>query len=139
MAKRPLSLYRSAGLAAAVVFAAVGVCFFLVPDRILGLFNQLSGPLGFAAAPAAPSPFYVALAAAYMFVVTMLALNMYRRPDNPLYASILAQAKFASSALSLILFFSAGRFLILLVNGLVDGFIGLAAAWLAGWGGRKDA
>jgi hypothetical protein len=136
---KAISLARTAGLAAAAVFAAVGLCFFLLPGGVLGFFNRLSGPLGFAPAPAAASPFFVALASAYMFIVTMLALNMHRHPGNPAFASLLAQAKLASAGLSLILFFAAGRPLILLVNAVVDGSIGLGAAWLAGRLRREDA
>lgn len=133
MTERRRPLVRSAGLAAAVVFAAVGLCFLLAPADVLVFFNRLSVPLGFSPSPAAPSPFFVALAASYMFVVTVLALGLFRRPENPLFASILAQAKLASAAFSLFLFVSEGRFLILLANGVVDGLIGLGALWLAGW------
>jgi hypothetical protein len=139
MAKSPIAVARAAGLAAAVVFAAVGAVFFLAPGGVLRFFNRLSAPLGFAPAPEAPSPFFVGLAAAYMFVVTVLAVKVHRRPGEPVFASLLAQAKFASATLSLILFFAEARHFILLVNGIVDGLIGLGAAWLAAAVRRRDA
>lgn len=139
MGKRTVSQYRTAGLAAAVVFAAVGLCFLIFPSGVLAFFNTLSDRLGFALSPTSAPPFFVALAAAYMYVVTFLAFMMYRRPENRAYSSTLAQAKFASAIISLILFFAAGRFLILLVNAVVDGLIGSAAAQLARGAGRKSS
>lgn len=140
MTPRRRTLVRTFGLVAAVIFAAVGLCFLILPAGVLGLFNRLSGPLGFApAAAAAPSPFFVALAAAYMFVVTTLAFQMYRHPEDGGTASVLAQAKLASAAFSLVLFFAASRALILLVNGVVDGLIGLSVLVLANGIKRDEA
>lgn len=140
MTPKRKALVRAFGLAAAVVFAAVGLCFLIVPAGVLDLFSRLSGPLGFTpAAASAPSPFFVALAASYMFVVTILALQMHRHPEDGVYALILAQAKLASATISLVLFFAASRALILLVNVVVDGLIGLSALLLAGWMKRDEA
>ena len=139
MTERATAFYRTASLAAAAVFAAVGLCFLLIPGRVLLFFNGVSRPLGFPPAPSSVSPFFIALAAAYMYVVTVLAFGMYRHPESRIYPSLLAQAKFASALLSLILFFAAGRCLILLANGIVDGLIGLAVVALAARGRPKDA
>lgn len=139
MTERITTLYRRGSLAAAAVFAAVGLCFLLIPGRVLLFFNGLSRPLGLPPSPTAVSPFFVALAAAYMYVVTALAYLMYRRPESRAYPPLLAQAKFASALLSLILFVATGRFLILLINGIVDGFIGMAVVALAGRRGLKDS
>ena len=63
-----------------------------------------------------------------MYVVTLLALGMYRRPDVRTYPLLLIQAKSASAVLSIILCFTAGVQLILIANAIVDGAIALGVA-----------
>jgi hypothetical protein len=79
-----------------------------------------------------PSPvtgfyFYVVLAVAYMYLVALLAFLMYRYPQNMFFPLLLANGKMASSLLSLCLFSFHQPYLILLVNGVVDGLIGVVA------------
>ena len=120
-------LHAAIGAAFAVAFAAVGSLFLALPDRVLALFDTLSRRSGLAAFAAAPDRFWLVLAAAYMYVVTVLAWSMFRRPADPVYPRLLAHAKLCSAALSLAAFALSLRHLILLANGLVDGAIGLVA------------
>ena len=124
MTEQSRSAYRAFGLGMAVVFAAVGAIFVLIPGETLGFFNAMSRRLGMAEGPTGPS-FFVALAGSYMYVVTALAWLMYRSPGDKIYPLLLAQAKLASSVLSLALFAFRAPWLIFLANGIVDGAIGL--------------
>jgi hypothetical protein len=118
---------RLAGLAMATVFAVVGLLFLLIPGDILIFFNQLSQPLDLSPAPQESGVFYLALAAAYMYLVTVLAILMARHPDNQWFPFLLANGKLSSAVLSLLLFVWKQPYLICLVNCLVDGLIALAA------------
>jgi hypothetical protein len=124
------SIYRLASLVMAVIFAVVGLVFLVLPDQVLGFFNHLSPPLGLAAAPVQSGSFYPILAVAYMYMVTLLAWWMFRKPGNPLLPLLLAQAKFASAMLSLAFFFAGAPYLICLANAVVDGGIGALVLWL---------
>jgi len=130
MMNRHLRLYRTASLAMASTFAAVGLAFLFRPEQLLGFFNRLSAPLGLAPAPLRPGVFFPVLAVAYMYLVTLLAWLMARRPGDPLLPLLLAQGKFASAILSLAFFFASGPLLIFLVNAGVDAAIGALALWL---------
>lgn len=123
---------RVLGYGLAAIFAAVGLCFLFLPEGVIVLFNTLSRPLGMEASPGSGRSFYLALAAAYMSVVTLLAWNMGRQPENRTYAVLLAQAKLASSLISFGFFAFQGPFLIYLANGLIDGAIGAAVYLIAG-------
>ncbi len=59
-----------------------------------------------------------------MYLVTLLAGLMFRKPGNPLLPLLLAQAKLASSIFSLVFFFGRAPYLICLANAVVDGLIG---------------
>jgi len=122
-------LHAAAGAAGAVTFAAVGLVFVAMPGRVLAFFDALSGRAGLATSAGAGSAdrFWLVLAAAYMYVVTVLAWSMFRRPAEPVYPRLLAHAKLASAALSLAAFAIVVPHLILLANFLVDGAIGAAA------------
>lgn len=78
-------------------------------------------------APVIGINFYIALAVAYMYLVALLAFLMYRHPENRYFPLLLANGKFASSLLSLFIFAVHQPFLILAVNCVVDGLIGVAA------------
>jgi hypothetical protein len=116
--------YRAFSLGMAVIFAAVGAIFVLMPREMLGFFNVVARRLGMAEGPAERS-FFVALAGGYMYVVTVLAWLMYRAPREKVYPLLLSQAKLASSILSLALFALQAPWLVYLVNGIVDGALGL--------------
>jgi len=124
-------LHAAIGAAFAVAFAAVGLLFLALPGPVLAAFDVLSRRSGLAAFAAAPDRFWLVLASAYMYVVTVLAWSMYRRPADPVYPRLLAHAKLCSAALSLGLFAVERPHLIFLANGVVDGAIGLVA--LALW------
>jgi hypothetical protein len=130
MRDKHLGLYRSAGLAMAAAFAAVGLVFLFLPDRVLVFFNRLSPPLGFSPAPVQPGSFFPVLAVAYMVLVTWLAWQMFKRPGNLLFPLLLAQGKLASSLLSLFFFFTRAPYLVCLANAIVDGGIGALVIWL---------
>ena len=122
---------RAAGVVLAAAFAAVGLAFLIIPSGVVAFFNRISAPWGFPAAPTGEPGLYVILAVSYMAVVTALAAGMARQPGNPVFPRLLALAKIASSVLSLGSFaLRAGTFVVL-VNGVVDGLIGLFVLWLS--------
>lgn len=125
MNSRTRALYRAFSLSLAVIFALVGAIFLLRPEGTLAFFNGMSRRLGLAEGPAGRS-FFGVLAVAYMYVVTALAWLMYRSPGDKTYPWLLAQAKIASSVLSFLMFALQAPWLVYLVNGLVDGLIGIA-------------
>ncbi|MGZ7065152.1 MAG: hypothetical protein ACXVI6_02220 [Candidatus Aminicenantales bacterium] len=126
----PERLKRMTGYTLAVVFAGVGVVFLVIPGRVIAFFNGLWSSLGLPPAAGPDAPFFVVLAAAYMFVVTVLAWNSGAHPEVPVFPRLLAIAKAASSLLSFGYFAFGARHLILLVNGVVDGAIALLVLWV---------
>jgi hypothetical protein len=125
-----LAFYRAFSLTMAVVFAVVGGIFLLIPEPMLAFFNAASRRLGMVEGPTGVS-FFVALAGAYMYIVTVLAWRMYRSPGERIYPRLLAQAKLASAALSFLLFALQAPWLIYLVNGIVDAALGFAVLAMA--------
>lgn len=120
-------LYKSVGLTFAVLFAATGLLFLLIPDRVLILFNAISAPLGMPEAPADSANFYLILAVGYMYLVTVLSLMIFLHPQNRFFPLLLAHGKSASSLLSLALFLFDAHYLIFIANFLVDGLIAVVA------------
>ncbi len=120
-----MRLYRAAAAVLAASFAAVGLVFLFLPGGVLAFFNSLSTAFGFRPAPLAGFPFFLVLASGYMYVVTLLAGLMFRRPENTTYSFLLVHAKLATSLVSLGFFIFHQPFLIYLVNFVVDGAIGL--------------
>jgi hypothetical protein len=59
-----------------------------------------------------------------MYAVALIAWFMSRQPENHFFPLLLLNAKFASSILSFVFFFSVIHSLIYLTNGIVDGLIG---------------
>jgi len=117
-------LYRAASLVMAISFAVVGLIFLFTPDGVVSLFNALSIRMG--VPPAGPAAgFYLVLAVAYMYLVTLLAGWMFLRPENDTLPVLLINAKAASSLLSFGLFALREPALIYLANGVVDGLIAL--------------
>ncbi len=131
MSQGPRRFRAAVGAALAIAFAAVGCIFVLAPGRLLAFFDALSRRSGLAAFPGPVDRFWLVLAAAYMYVVTVLAWSMFRRPADPVYPRLLAHAKLCSAALSLAAFVLFVPHLLLLANGVVDGAIGVLA--LALW------
>ena len=120
-----MKAYKVFSLILAVVFAIVGITFLLIPERVILLFNDLSSSLGMATVPAVGFNFYLILAVAYMYLVTILAVFMFRYPKNSVYPLILCHGKIASAAVSILLFALHKPFLLYLGNGIVDGGIGI--------------
>lgn len=124
---RLLRLYKIFSLSFSIIFFIVGLVFILIPGRVLAFFNTLSSHLGMVPSPVVGVHFYVVLAVAYMYLAALLAFLMYRHPQNMYFPLLLANAKLASSLLSLCIFAIHQPSLIIAVNGLVDGFIGVVA------------
>jgi len=122
---------RISGFVLAGAFAAVGLVFLLIPSGVVSFFNRISAPWGFPAAPAEGPGLYILLAVSYMAVVTALAWGMARRPADLIYPRLLALAKIVSSVLSLGFFILRAGTFVVLVNGVVDGLIGLFVLWLS--------
>lgn len=125
-----MKLYKLFSLAAAAVFAVVGLIFLLRPDSALIFFNSISGYFGLPEAPLQGTGFYLSLASAYMYLVTLLAYLMYRNPTQKIYPFLLAQGKLASSIICVYLFLTHQPYLIYLANAAVDGSIGIAVLYL---------
>ena len=124
-----MRLYKVFSLTVAIIFAVVGLIFLFFPDWTLIFFNSISGYLRLPQAPLQGTGFYLILASAYMYLVTLLAYLMYRHPDQAIYPFLLAHGKLASSAISIYLFFMHQHYLIYLANFVIDGFIGVAALY----------
>ena len=119
-----MRIYKSTAIILTLLFAVTGLLFLLIPDQVLNLFNNLSGLLSLPKAPVTGHGFYLILAAGYMYVVTVLAFLMYRHAENRYLPLLLANAKIASSLLSLGFFLMHAHYLIYLANFIIDGFIG---------------
>lgn len=126
-----MRLYRVVSFVLTLAFAATGLLFLLAPDAAPAFFNSLSPRFGMPTAPLNGQGFYLILAVGYMYMVTVLAFLMFRRPDNRAYPLLLTHAKLASSLLSLAFFLLHAHYLVYLANFIVDGMIGLGVAILA--------
>jgi hypothetical protein len=116
--------YRPLSLVLAAIFAITGLLFLFMPEKVVSLFNSLSLYLGMVQSPVTGFTFYLILAVGYMYLVTVLAFLMFRNPGNGYFPMLLAQAKLASSILSLGLFVTQAHYLIYLANFIIDGVIG---------------
>jgi hypothetical protein len=126
-----MRLYRPLSLALALVFAATGLLFLFLPDGALSLFNSLSTGWGMEQAPPVGRSLYLALAVGYMYLVTLLAFQMFRHPEDRRFPFLLVNAKLVSSILSLGLFLFQAHYLVYLANFVVDGLIGAAVLMLS--------
>lgn len=124
-----MRLYKLFSLTAAAIFAVVGLIFLLFPDSALIFFNSISGYFGLPQSPVQGTGFYLTLASAYMYLVTLLAYLMYRYPEQRIYPFLLAQGKLASSIISIYLFLMHQPYLIYFANFVIDGIIGIAALY----------
>ena len=121
--------YQLFSLIGTIIFAVVGLVFLFIPSQVLVFFNYVSSYLGMPQSPIEGFSFYLILAVAYMYIVTLLALLMYLHPQEKSYPFLLANAKLASSAVSLYLFLVSQPYLIYIANCVVDGCIGLIALY----------
>lgn len=124
-----LRFYKILSVAFCIIFLIVGLTFLLLPGKVLIFFNTLSRYAGMAPSPVEGIDLYLALAVAYMYLVSLISFLMFRHPQNPHFPLLLAHGKTASSFLSLLLFVAYQPYLVFLVNFVVDGLIGLIA-WL---------
>ena len=83
---RSLRLYKIFSLSSSIIFFSVGFIFLLIPDRVLVFFNALAQNLGMVPSPVAGVNFYVVLAVAYMYLVGLLSLMMYRYPRKHVFS-----------------------------------------------------
>jgi hypothetical protein len=125
-----LRLVRVSGAGLAVTFAVVGVLFLVIPADVLAAFNWLGRQLGWPETTTEPYTLYLALALAYMYVVTVLALQMARHPAERIYPWVLVQAKAASALICIGLFALQAHYVIYLANFLVDCAIAAFVWWL---------
>ena len=118
---------RAIGLIFSVVFASAGLFFLLAPESVLTGLNSLGRSLGMGESPVHGQGFFSAMTSAYMAVVTILSWRMFRFPTLAVHPLLLAQAKAASSLFSLGIFMLHSPYFILLVNGVLDGGLAIAA------------
>jgi hypothetical protein len=117
--------YRLVSLALSMIFGVVGIVFMVIPTQVLDLFNDISLRLGMPESPAQGASFFLILAVAYMYLVSMLAYMMYRNPENSSYPLLLISGKAASSIVSILFIIVHGHILIYMVNAITDGSIAL--------------
>ena len=123
-------LVKMAGWSLAGTFAAVGIIFLAIPGKVLAAFNWLAAGLDWPESTTQPYTLYLALAVAYMYVVTLLAWQMARHPEVRAYPWVLTHAKTASALLSIGLFALQDQYLLYLANFVVDGAIAVFVWWL---------
>jgi hypothetical protein len=124
----------------AVSFAVVGVLFIAVPSGVLDTISNLGDTLGgFSRAPHTQEDLWLALAFAYMVVIT--GICVVAQADVVRYRPfllVLAAGKTASSLGSLGFYLFDDDVFIYLLNFLVDGFLALLALWLWSLAGRVE-
>ncbi|HET8640130.1 MAG TPA: hypothetical protein VFL89_07800 [Solirubrobacterales bacterium] len=124
----------------AASFAVVGILFIALPNGVLDTISDLGDSLGgFTRAPHGSEELWLALAFAYMVVITGICLVV--QADVVRYRPlllVLAAGKTASSLGSLGFYLFDQDVFIYLLNFLVDGFLALAALWLWSLVGRVD-
>jgi hypothetical protein len=122
----------------AASFAVVGILFIAVPSGVLDTISDLGDTLGgFSRAPHTQEQLWLALAFAYMVVITGICL--VAQTDVVRYRPlllVLAAGKTASSLGSLGFYLFDDDVFIYLLNFLVDGFLAVAALWLWSLAGR---
>jgi hypothetical protein len=123
-------LVRLGGYGMAATFGAVGVLFAAIPAKVLAAFNRLAAGLDWPLSATQPHTLYLALALGYMYVVTLLAWQIARHPEERAHAWVLTHAKAASAVVCLALFALQEQYLLYLANFVVDGAIALVVWWL---------
>jgi hypothetical protein len=124
----------------AVSFAVVGILFIAVPSGVLDTISDLGDSLGgFSRAPHGQEQLWLALAFAYMVVIT--GICVVAQADVVRYRPfllVLAAGKTASSLGSLGFYLFEDDVFIYLLNFFVDGFLALLALWLWSLAGRVE-
>jgi len=120
-----MKYYRTFSLLMVFIFAVVGFIFLFLTNGVLVFFNSIAAHVGMKQSPVEGVNFYLILASGYMYMVSMLAYMMYKHHDNHYFPFLLANAKIASSVLSLCFFILHQPYPIYIVNCIVDGSIGL--------------
>ena len=125
----------------AVTFAVVGILFIAVPDGVLDVIDDLGDAIGsFATAPDTTEKFWLALAFAYMVVISgicfVVQFDVVR--FRPLLL-VLAAGKTASSLAALAFFVFDQNVFIYLLNFLVDGYLAGLSLFLWALAGRVGA
>ena len=124
----------------AVSFAVVGILFIAAPNGVGNVISDLGDSLGtFTRAPHTEEQLWLALAFAYMVLITGICL--IAQADVVRYRPLLlllAAGKTASSLGSLGFYLFDQHVFIYLLNFLVDGFLALLALWLWSLAGRVD-
>ncbi len=124
----------------AVSFAVVGILFIAAPNGVGNVISDLGDSLGtFTRAPHTQEQLWLALAFAYMVLITGICL--IAQADVVRYRPLLlllAAGKTASSLGSLGFYLFDSDVFIYLLNFLVDGFLALLALWLWSLAGRVD-
>ncbi|HEX5712456.1 MAG TPA: hypothetical protein VFX85_03995 [Solirubrobacterales bacterium] len=119
-------------------FAVVGLLFLCVPSGVLDVISDVGEWFGNdTRAPHTQQYLWLALAFAYMVVITGICL--LAQTDVVRYRAlllVLAAGKTASSLGSLLFFVIQEPVFIYLLNFLVDGFLALFALWLWALAGR---
>lgn len=122
----------------AVTFAVVGILFIAVPSGVLDVISDLGNWIGsFPRAPHTQEDLWLALAFAYMVVITGICL--VAQADVVRYRPlllVLAAGKTASSLGSLAFYLIDEHVFIYLLNFLVDGFLAVLSLWLWALAGR---
>ena len=122
----------------ALSFAVVGILFIATPNGVGNVISDLGDSLGdFTRAPRTEEQLWLALALAYMVLITGICL--VAQADVVRYRPLLlllAAGKTASSLGSLGFYLLDSNVFIYLLNFLVDGFLALLALWLWSLAGR---
>jgi len=122
----------------AISFAVVGILFIATPNGVGNVISDLGDSLGdFTRAPHTEEQLWLALAFAYMVLITGICL--IAQTDVVRYRPLLlllAAGKTASSLGSLGFYLFDQDVFIYLLNFLVDGFLALLALWLWSLVGR---
>ncbi|HEX4669893.1 MAG TPA: hypothetical protein VH275_07990 [Solirubrobacterales bacterium] len=122
----------------ALTFAVVGLLFIAVPSGVLDVISDLDNWIGsFPRAPHTQEDLWLALAFAYMVVITGICL--VAQADLVRYRPlllVLVAGKTASSLGSLAFYLIDEHVFIYLLNFLVDGFLALFSLWLWALAGR---
>ena len=116
----------------AVSFAVVGILFIAVPNGVLDVISDLGDAIGsFTRAPHTVENFWLALAFAYMVVITGICVLV--QTDVVRYRPVLlvlAAGKTASSLGALGFYAFDSDVFIYLLNFIVDGFLAVIALYL---------